>query len=155
MTGVSGGATPDTHCGPTAQWVPEAVDLTPYTGQRVLLRFETITDDAVHCPGLALDNITIPRLGFGDTVASDNGWQAQGWIRSNNVLPEQYALQAVVYSAGQTAPRIVRIPVDASGAAQQSFADFGGQVTRVTVAVSALAPATIVPARYTLNAQET
>jgi hypothetical protein len=153
ITGISGGAASDSHCGPTPQWVPAGVDLSPYAGKSISLRFESITDDAVHCPGLALDAVRIPQLGFRDDVATDNGWQAQGWIRSTNVLPEQYAIQAVVYHAGQTAPQIVRIPVSAAGAATYTFNGFGSQITRVVVATSALAPATIVPARYTLNAQ--
>jgi hypothetical protein len=153
LTGISGGAPSDSRCGPTPQWVPEAVDLSPYAGKSLLLRFETITDDAVHCPGLALDALRIPQLGFHDDLAADNGWQARGWIRSNNVLPEQYAVQAVVYHAGQSAPQIVSIPVNATGVATQAFSGFGTEIRRVVVATSPLAPATIVPARYTLSAQ--
>ncbi len=145
MTGLSGGK--------TAQWVPESVDLSAYAGKKILLRFETITDDAVHYPGMTIDDITIPQINFSDTVSSDNGWQARGWIRSNNVLPETYLVQAIVYTAGQSAPRVERIPVDArSGTAHITIPDFGGQVARVELAVSAVAPGTILPARYTLTA---
>ena len=140
-------------CGTAPQWVPETVDLSAYPGKRIQVRFETITDDAVHCPGFAIDDLRIPQLGFADKVASDNGWQAQGWLRSNNVLPERWVLQAVVYSAGQSEPTIETIPVDsASGTARVAFAGFGGTLTRVELAVTAMAPATIVPAPYQLTA---
>jgi hypothetical protein len=152
ITGISGG-TEDLECGPAPQWVPVTADLSAYAGKQIQLRFETISDDAVHCPGLALDDIRIPTLGFTDDVSADNGWQAQGFIRSNNVLPQSYILQAVVYPASG-APNVVRIPVDAaSGTAHDVIAGLGGQVAHVTLAVSATAPATIVPASYHLSAQ--
>lgn len=155
ITGVSGGQENQT-CGPTPRWVPESVDLSKYAGQRIMVRFETISDDAVHCPGLALDDISIPQLGFRDAVASDNGWQARGWLRSNNMLPEQYVLQAVVYATDGAPAQVVQIPVSAlTGAARYTLAGLGTQVAHVTLAVTAMAPATIVPARYTLSAQIT
>jgi len=54
-TGKSGGN--------PAQWVEERVDLTPYAGKTILLRFEYVTDDAVNRPGFCLDDIAIPELG--------------------------------------------------------------------------------------------
>jgi immune inhibitor A len=147
MTGISGG-------GATPAWVQERVDLSAFAGKQIQVRFETITDDAVHYPGLTVDNIQIPQLNFADNVSTDNGWQAQGWVRSTNTLPERYVLQAVVYPAGQGQPQVRQIPVDpATGAAQISFAGLGGTISHVTLAVSALAPATIVPAQYQLTAQ--
>jgi len=149
LTGTSGD-------GPAAAWVAERADLSAYAGKQILVRFETITDDAVHLPGLALDDIRIPELGFADTVATDGGWQAAGWLRSNNVLPEQYVLQAVVWTAGQAQPSVQRIAVDdATGTAHVTFADFGGRGTRVLLVLSALAPATIVPVTYHLSASLT
>jgi hypothetical protein len=119
----------------------------------VQLRFETITDDAVHCQGLALDDIQIPQLGFTDTAASDNGWQASGFIRSPNLLPQRYIVQAVVYPAGGGTPSIQPVAVDAqTGRATFTFARFGA-VDHITLAVAAVAPATVVPAQYQLSAQ--
>jgi immune inhibitor A len=148
ITGKSGG-------GATPQWVQESVDLSKWAGKKIQVRFESITDDAAHFAGMTIDAVSIPQLGFSDNISTDNGWRANGWIRSNNVLPQKYLLQAVVYTAGSTIPSIRRIPVDAtSGVATAIFADFGlsGKVTRVLLAVSALAPNIQTPARYTLTA---
>lgn len=146
MTGISGG-------GETPRWINESVDLSKWAGKKILLRFESISDDAVHFPGMTIDALSIPQLGFADNVATDNGWKADGWIRSNNVLPEQYQVQAVVYAAGQATPTIVPVAVDAAtGVGQATLANFGGSVTRVLLAVSALAPATQTPAHYALTA---
>src|SRR5258707_14848443 len=118
-----------------------------------MVRFESITDDAVHLPGLALDDIRIPELGFADTVATDGGWQAAGWLRSNNVLPEQYVLQAVGWTAGEAQPSGQRIAVDdATGTAHVTFADFGGRVPRGRLGLSARAPPPRAPGGYPLSA---
>jgi immune inhibitor A len=145
ITGRSGGPN-------SARWVPVTVDLSAFAGKQIQLRFENITDDAVHFQGFTVDSLSIPAIGFRDDVATDGGWQARGWIRSNNVLPQQYVLQAAVYRAGQAQPQVQRIAVNAaSGAAHVSWGDFGGSVTRVTLAVSALASTTVVPAQYQLT----
>ncbi|HEU5347151.1 MAG TPA: hypothetical protein VFU63_00935, partial [Ktedonobacterales bacterium] len=145
MTGISGG-------GKTPAWVNEKADLSRWAGKKILLRFESISDDAVHLAGMTIGAVSIPQLNFSDTIATDNGWKADGWIRSNNVLPQQYLVQAVVYTSGQSTPTITRIPVNlASGVGVAAFPSFGGSVTRVLLAVSALAPATMTRASYHLT----
>jgi hypothetical protein len=152
ITGVSG-VSGQTDCPTAPSWVSESVDLSAYAGKQILLRFETISDDAVHCPGMTLDAIAIPQLSFTDDASTDNGWQAQGWIRSNNVLPEKFIVQAVVYPTAGEQPQITQIPVDAAtGAGTFTLPELGGAVSHVTLVVSALAPTTIVPAQYQLIA---
>ena len=86
-TGTSGGSTPS--------WIDEQIDLTPYAGQEIVLRFELITDDAYNAPGLALDNIAIPEINFRDDAEADNGWTAQGFVRTDNQLPQQWEVRLV------------------------------------------------------------
>jgi hypothetical protein len=140
-------------CSLSASWHDEKVDLSAYAGKAIKLRFQTITDDAVHCQGTTLDAIQIPEIGFNDTVSSDNGWQADGYIRTQNLLSEQYVLQAVMYPQGGGAPSVRPITVDArTGAGSITLAGFGA-LDHVTLAVTALAPTTVVPAQYQLRAQ--
>ncbi|HEX9058092.1 MAG TPA: hypothetical protein VF818_11240, partial [Ktedonobacterales bacterium] len=110
--GFTSQSTSPAGCQSTAQWQPETVDLSAYAGQKILLRFETITDDAVHCQGLTLDDIQIPQLGFRDDAVSDNGWQAEGFIRSPNLLPQQFVVQAVLFPQGNGQPSVTQILVD-------------------------------------------
>ncbi|HEY7984404.1 MAG TPA: hypothetical protein VID73_09560 [Ktedonobacterales bacterium] len=140
-------------CNLTADWHDEKVDLSAYAGKAIKLRFQTITDDAVHCQGTTLDAIQIPEIGFNDDVSGDNGWQADGYIRTQNLVAEHYVLQAVVYPQGGGAPTVRPVTVDArSGVGSITLAGFGA-VDHVTLAVTALAPATVVPAQYQLRAQ--
>ncbi len=45
--------------GKTPEWVEEQVDLTPFAGKEVQVRFEYVTDDAVNGPGMLLDNFAV------------------------------------------------------------------------------------------------
>jgi hypothetical protein len=143
-TGISGG-------GDTPAWVQETIDLTPYTGKKVQLRFEEVTDNSIALQGFALDQIRIPELQFQDTVATDNGWVSQGFIRTSNILPEHYRVQAVVYT-GTTTFTISTMNVDlASGQGSLTFPYFGSEVTRVVLIVSAYALDTTLQAHYQLE----
>ena len=73
-TGVSG--VPGTRPRQAPKWVNEQVDLTPFAGKEILVRFEMVTDDAVNEPGLLIDNIAIPEIGYQDDgEAGAAGWE--------------------------------------------------------------------------------
>lgn len=130
-------------------WVPEAVDLTPYVGGEVWVRFEVVTDDAVNHPGLLLDDIRIPELGFADDVeAGDGGWLAEGFVRVGNLVPQRWLLRAVV--EGSKEVRVEEIPVSEDGRAEWVPEALPPSVRRVVLVVSAMAPATTEPASYRL-----
>ncbi len=90
-TGTSGeGATP--------QWIQETVDLSPYAGGPVWIRFEYVTDAAVNRVGFLVDDIAIPELGqVADFEEGDDGWEAQGFVRLYNALPQTYRLAVILH----------------------------------------------------------
>jgi hypothetical protein len=77
------------------QWLAETVDLTPFAGGKVLLRFEYVTDDASHARGFAVDDISVPELGFSDGVESAAGWRAEGFRRIEEPLPQRFVVQVI------------------------------------------------------------
>lgn len=144
ITGVSGG-------GSQPQWTQEAVDLSAYAGTQVRVRFETVTDDAVHDAGFALDTVNIPAISYSSDSPTDSGWSANGWTRTNNTLTQQWIVQAVVYSSGAKAPSVQPLTVDqTTGKAVATFLSFGGDVSHVTLIVSPVAPTTFTSAPYQL-----
>jgi immune inhibitor A len=131
-----------------AQWVPEQMDLTPYAGKKVLLRFEYVTDDAYNAPGWAVDDISIPEIGFTDNVESGaNGWDVKGFVRTDNVLPKEYIVQVI--EAG-TPAQVVRIPLDSQNRGKLTIAGFGKAVPHAELVVSAFAPTTTEQTQYEL-----
>jgi immune inhibitor A len=136
-------------CSPSSKaencWVPETLDLSPYAGKQILVRFEQVTDDEVNKQGIAVAHVQVPEIGFhGDTTAS--GWKAAGWLRAGNTLAEQWVVQAIVYRPGGI--KVVPMQVGADGTG--TLAIPAGS-TRVVVVVSPVAPLTTVTNTYMLS----
>ncbi|HUH98221.1 MAG TPA: hypothetical protein VLZ89_12725 [Anaerolineales bacterium] len=103
-TGRSGG-------GSAAQWLNETVDLSRYAGQKVQLRFEYVTDPAVNLNGLALDDVSIPAIHYAsDFEMDDGGWQADGFARIENDLPQTFRLALIAKGNKITVQNITLTP---------------------------------------------
>jgi immune inhibitor A len=82
--------------GASGGWIQEHIDLSQYAGQRVQIRFEYITDAAVNGEGFLLDDIAVPEIDyFTDFEQDEGGWNAAGWVRIQNVLPQTYRLALI------------------------------------------------------------
>ncbi len=89
-----GNAFGNAYTGQSGDWVQQKVDLSPYAGQKILLRFEYMTDDAVLQPGMLIDDVSLPELGYSEDFENgDGGWVSEGWIRTNNILPQRFLVQ--------------------------------------------------------------
>ena len=102
-TGLSGG-------GDGAEWVQETADLTSFAGQEILLRFQYVTDAAVHEQGFAIDDIAIPELGYADGGESDTGWELAGFVHSGHILPQSFIVQAIL--VGDEAIKVERLTLN-------------------------------------------
>lgn len=119
--------------GTTNAWIQETVDLSQFAGQKVLLRFEYVTDAAVNGEGLLLDDISIPAIDyFSDFESDDGGWQAAGFARVQNLLPQTFRL-ALIYK-GKTI-RIENIILPADQAIEIPLS-IGGDVDEIILTVS-------------------
>jgi immune inhibitor A len=125
FTGTSGGTPP--------RWVQETADLTPYAGREILLRFEYVTDAAVQGDGFVLDGVEIPEINFHDTTSSDNGWVAEGFVRTDNVAPQPWLVEIISHDPAHPVRRLTVRP-DGTG----SIPLDAGQ--SVVVAIAGLAP---------------
>jgi immune inhibitor A len=97
------------------EWLDEEIDLTPFAGGELLLRLEYVTDDATHGRGLAIDDISIPELGFEDDADNDAGWQAQGFRRIERPLEQRFLVRLI--EPGDPAG-VTRVPVNEGNLAQ-------------------------------------
>jgi hypothetical protein len=142
FTGKSGG-------GDQAVWTLQTFDLTPYAGQSVLVRFEVVTDEAVNRPGVCLDDISIPELGYHtDVETGTGGWQAAGWARVTANIPQQYLVQLITFG---DETRVERLQLDEELRGTLVLPDPGRSDGRAVLIVSALAPATTEPAAYSYH----
>ncbi len=141
-TGQSGGDEPE--------WIQEEIDLSAYAGQEVLVRFEYITDDAVNRPGLVLDDISIPEIDyFSDFEADGGGWEAEGFIRHANVLPQRWLVQMVLRGPETSVERF-ELDSDQSG---EWTIPLSEETEKAVIAVCALAPVTTETASYSYEVE--
>jgi hypothetical protein len=139
-TGYSGGDRP--------VWIEERVDLSSYAGEEILLRFEYITDAAVNGDGLLLDDIRIDAIGYSeDFERGEGGWQAEGFVRLYNRLPQKYSV--VLVEQGRST-RVREITLDASNTGSIEF-ELGSEYRRATLIISGMARHTWQPAAYSFE----
>jgi hypothetical protein len=96
--------------------------------------------------GFYLDDIEIPEIKYRyDVDAGDGGWQAQGFIRHANVLPQRWLVQLV--SMGQNETTVERLPIADDQTGHWDIR-LGPDVERAVLVVSGATPVTTVPAEY-------
>ncbi|MBG0770881.1 MAG: immune inhibitor A, partial [Anaerolineaceae bacterium] len=79
-------------------WRLQTVDLSAYAGQEVTVRFDYVTDAAVNGIGLAIDDIEVAAIDYASDFEQDEGgWQADGFVRIENILPQTYKLTLVTF----------------------------------------------------------
>ncbi|MDP2727212.1 MAG: immune inhibitor A, partial [Dehalococcoidia bacterium] len=128
-------------------WIEDSIDLSPFAGKKMLLRFEYITDEAVNDVGFALDDISIPELGFVDGAEENRDWEARGFFRTSNSLRERFTLQII--KIGQDTV-VEDVPVDEEGRARLELRGFGKGLQKAVLVVSAHTPVTTEIAHFRL-----
>jgi immune inhibitor A len=137
------------YTGESDGWVHEAVDLTPYAGQKIQVCFEYITDDAVTQPGMIVDDVSIPEIGYTDDFESGPGdWTSEGWLLMDNVLTQDFSVQ-VVQTANRAQP-VTRWIGRGDDPRSEREITVGGEYGDAVLVVSGLAPVTTEPATYSV-----
>ena len=134
------------YTGSSGGWVQETAVLTPYAGQKILLRFQTITDDAVHLAGWAVDDVAIPELGYTDDAESDSGgWTAEGFVRTTATLPQHFIVQLILL--GDDAIQVQRLALDENQQGRWPI-PLGTEFNEAVVVVAGATPFTTETAVY-------
>ena len=116
----------------------------------MLLRFEYITDDAVYLDGFVVDDISIPELGYADDAEEGLGWEARGFVRTNNILPQEYLVQ-VVEDAFDSGVSVREMGLDDGNEGELLIEGLGSRLAGAVVIVSPVTRGTHQPARYSLS----
>jgi hypothetical protein len=145
LTGISG-TRARTGDGIRAAWVEERADLTPYVGQEIQLRFWQISDEGYNASGLLLDNIRVPEINWADDVeAGENGWRAEGFVRVDGELRQEWAVRLVRTMANGTVS-VELVTIDEGGLGQVTL----GPDERGVLIIAGTTLATTERARYTV-----
>jgi len=137
------------YTGFSNQWLSESVDLTPYAGQVIQLRFEVLTDYTVNRDGLLLDDIEIPELGYfdGAEASRDGGWDVQGFVRSSNLVPARWIIWLVKLGAPA---QIEWIEVQPDQTAEFEIEGFGAEFPFAALVITPVAPVSTLDLDYEL-----
>jgi hypothetical protein len=134
------------YTGNSPGWLDESVDLSAYSRQVILLRFQYVTDDAVNGAGLCVRGVSVPEAGLADIT---EGWRAEGFFLINNRVKQDYIVQVIRIAENN---RVTVVPLDGANTGEIVIAAPQDQ-DRLVVAVATLAPKTRQMAPYTLSIQ--
>lgn len=135
------------YTGSSNGWRNELIDISDYAPGEVLIRFEIMSDYGTLYRGMAIDELRIRAIDYHENFEElDESWIAEGWIRSDNRLPNSTWLQ-VVQDTGD-ALEVSRALMTGSGELSVELLPGAGQAL---VAVSPVTPRTGLPTEYELE----
>lgn len=135
--------------GRSGGWIEETVDLSQYAGQQVYIRFDYITDAAVNGEGFLLDDVSVTAAGYrSDFETDDGGWQAAGFVRVTNILPQQFRLALVIRSREGATVQVIPLTAAQTALVPVTVDD---QVEEVALVVTAVTRLTRIPAAYSVT----
>jgi hypothetical protein len=140
--------------GTSTGWHHETVNLSPYTGATVDIRFQYVTDDIYNGQGMLVQNVAIPQIHWRDDFT---GWTKAGFKQvSVNALPAQWHVRLIEYTKSGPHVRSLPIAINAKGQVTGSLhIDPAKLGLRKLVAVGFFtAPKTTVMLPYALSATD-
>ncbi len=145
---VSGNSYGWGYNGITNGWINEQVDLSDYAGKKIQVRFEYITDAAVNGEGIMVDDIAIPAINYFENFEDGKGgWDAAGFVRIANRLPQTYKLSLITYGNDVT---VTPIQLDEYNKADIPV-DFSGDIYKAVLVISGTTEFTRQPASYSYS----
>ena len=136
------------YTGRSDGWQQDTIDLSPYAGGEVLIRFEYVTDEGVNDVGICIDDVSIPEIGFMDDAEEPGTWEAVGFVRTNNSVPQEYLVQVIEFGRETT---VRQMEVDSDGRGELMLSGFGDGLRKAVVIVAPVAPKTSQESPYVLN----
>ena len=135
------------YTGQTGDWKQEQVDLSQFAGQKVQLRFEYITDAAINGEGFLLDDVQIDAINYTEDFESGEGdWEAAGFVRIENALPQTYRLTLI--TKGDTTT-VTQIPLNPDQTAEIPLSLGSGE--EAVLVVTGTTRFTRLPAAYQIE----
>ena len=135
------------YTGFSKEWLNESVSLDKWAGQEILLRFQYITDAALHDHGLCLRDLRVAGPS-GDAASVE--WQPNGFAWTNNLVRQDFIVQVIYEGKGNTANRVLQLELDGSNFGEMALHP-APDARRVVVAVQSMAPSTSMPANYAMR----
>lgn len=130
-------------------WIEENIDLSAYTGKKVTIQFEYLTDTALNGEGFLIDDVQVRAIDYAADFEKDNGgWQANGFVRISNLLPQTYRVSFVqIQPGGETIVEKFNV----AGNEPLTLHGYPADQGESYLIVSGSTRYTIIPANYSLS----
>ncbi|MEC8891509.1 MAG: hypothetical protein VX426_07230, partial [Chloroflexota bacterium] len=116
------------------RWNDHMVSLDEYSGKNILLRFEYVTDDAVHLDGLVVGKFEIPSVGM-KLGRGDGTWNANGFVLIDRPLKQRFIVRLVeLLTNGEF--EVSEIELDEYNRAMIETGSHGNSVSRAILVVA-------------------
>ena len=135
------------YTGTSEGWQEESISLQQWSGQEIMLRFQYITDAAIHDHGLCLRDL---ELSGASSQSLSLEWMPNGFSWINNLVRQSYNIQVIYEGKGDNSNRVLPMVLDNSNSGKIRLKP-DADALRVVVTVQAMAPSTRIPATYTLR----
>ena len=136
------------YTGEPKYWRREVIDLSDYAPGEILLGFELVSNHESSYLGVAIDEIRIDAIDFHEDFESlDEAWDADGWILTDNRLPNNTWLQVAQDTGDQL--HVSRELFTGNG---ELAVELLPGVSQAIVAVSPVTRQTGMPTEYKLEA---
>ena len=135
------------YTGSSDGWLEESVSLDKWTGQEILLRFQYITDAALHDHGLCLRHLQVTGPSEQAVLVE---WHPNGFAWTNNLVRQYFMVQVIYEGKGNAANRVLQLELDNSNLGNMTLHP-APEARRVVVAVQSMAPSTRMPANYAMR----
>jgi hypothetical protein len=131
-----------------AKWIQETANLKAYAGRQIMLRFAMQTNRSVNNFGLAIDDLSIPEIGWSDNVeAGGKDWSSGGFIPIHNRVPQVWEVRAVEQNKDNSIAVHDLVLANGAGSLQVDF----NKLNRLIVFVIGQTRYTTLPASYRVD----
>lgn len=129
-------------------WQQEIVNLDQFAGEEVTIRFDYVTDAAVNGLGMVIDDIQIDAIDyFSDFESDDGGWSGEGFVRIQNVLPQDFRISVISYGDDIT---VTPLELDETNQASLDFT-IDSRDEKIVLVISGTTPYTRQKAEYQIE----
>ncbi len=136
------------YTGASDGWQKESVSLERWAGQEIQMRFQYITDAAIHDHGLCVRDIRV--MAADGHVELNAEWMSNGFAWTNNLVRQSFMVQLVYEGREESQNRVLQVQLDETNRGEIAL-DPTPDTKRIVAIVQPTAPSTRLPANYTLS----
>ncbi len=136
------------YTGRSGGWQTESVSLERWAGMEILVRFQYITDPAIHDHGLCIRSLKVS-AGSGEQ-ALEAEWTPDGFVWTDNRVQQSFIVQVIYEGEGNHTHIVTQMELDGNNRGSITITPADG-VRRIIAVAQSVAPSTRMSANYTMR----